>query len=101
MIGSSQDCKRSRGRFQGRKRSSRGGPSGLTQGEKRRFEDSKPTVPAKRVKIHYKAKEKADYRKKKDGARKVKKEGSVAPAGEIKHKVWAEAHPACRSKGCR
>ena len=24
--------------------------------------------------------------------RKVKKEGSVARAGEVKHKVWAEAH---------
>jgi len=72
-----------------------GGPSGLTRGEKRRFEDSKPRVPTKRVKIQYKAKEKADYQKKKDGARKVKKEGSVAPAGEIKHKVWAEAHPGC------
>jgi len=38
------------------------------------------------------AKEKADYQKKKARERKVKKEGSVARAGEVKHKVWAEAH---------
>jgi len=75
-----------------------GGPSGLTRGEKRRCEDSKPTVPAKRVKIQYKAKEKADYQKKKAGARKVKEEGGVAPEGEIKHKVWAEAHQAVDQK---
>jgi len=69
-----------------------GGPSGSTGGEKGQFQDSKATVPAKRVKKQYAAKEKADYQKKKAGERKVKKEGSVAPAGEIKHTVWAEAH---------
>jgi len=69
-----------------------GGPSSTTRGETRKFEDSKPTVPAKRVKKQYTAKEKADYQKKKAGERKVKKEGSVAMAGEIKQKVWAEAH---------
>jgi len=69
-----------------------GGPSGATRGEKRKFEDSKPTVTAKRVKRQYTAKEKADYQKRKAGERKGKKEGSVAPAEEVKHKVWAEAH---------
>jgi len=49
-------------------------------------------VTAKRVKRQYTAKEKADYEKKKAGEGKVKKEGSVAPAGEVKHKVWAVAH---------
>jgi len=68
------------------------GPSGATRGEQKNFEDSKPTVPAKRVKKQYTAKEKVDYQKKKAGERKVKKEGSVAPAGEVKHNVWAEAH---------
>ena len=42
--------------------------------------------------MQYTAKEKADYQKKKAGERKTKKEGSLAPAEEIKHKVWAEAH---------
>jgi len=65
---------------------------GATRGEKRKFEDWKPTVPAKWVKKQYTAKEKADYQKKKAGERKVKNEGTVAPAGEIRHKVWAEAH---------
>jgi len=68
------------------------GPSGATRGEKRKLEGSKPTVTAKGVKRQYMAKEKADYEKKKAGERKIKKEGSVAPAGEVKHKVWAEAH---------
>jgi len=40
----------------------------------------------------YMAKEKADYQKKKARERRVKKEGSLAPAGEVRHKVWAEAH---------
>jgi len=44
-------------------------------------------VPAKRVKKQSTAKEKADYQKKKAGKRKVKKEWSVAQAGEIRHKV--------------
>jgi len=51
------------------------------------FDDSKPAVPAKRVKKQYTAKEKADYQQKKAGERQVKKEVSVAPAGEIKHLV--------------
>jgi len=63
------------------------GPSGTTPGKKRKFEHSKPTVPAKRVKKQYTAKEKAYYQKKKAGERKVKKEWSVAPAGEIRHKA--------------
>jgi len=28
----------------------------------------------------------------------VKKEGSVAPAGEVKHTVWAEAHKGVNPK---
>jgi len=55
--------------------------SGTRRGEKRQFEDSKPTVPAKRVTKQYTATEKAAYQKKKAGERKVKKEGSVAPTG--------------------
>jgi len=69
-----------------------GGPSGSTQDEKRKFEDSKPTVTAKRVKRECMAKEKADYQRKKAGERKVKKEGSESPAGEVRLKVWAEVH---------
>jgi len=37
-----------------------GGPFGATRGEKGKFEDSNPTVTAKRVKREYTAKEKAD-----------------------------------------
>jgi len=47
--------------FKERKDLQGGGPSGATQGEKRKFEDSKPTVTAKRVKMQYTAKEMADY----------------------------------------
>jgi len=78
--------------FKERKDLQGGGPSGTTRGEKRKFEDSKPTVTAKRVKMQYTAKEMADYQKKKAWERKVKKDRSVAPAGEVKHKVWAEVH---------
>jgi len=78
--------------FKERKDVRGGGPSGGKRGEKRKFEDSKPTVPAKHVKKQYTGKEKADYQKKKAGERKVRNEGSVAPAGEVRHKVWAEAH---------
>jgi len=78
--------------FKERKYLQGGCPSGATQGQKRKFEDLKLTVPAKRVKRQYTAKEKADYQKKKAGERRVKKAGSVAPAGEIRNKVWAEAH---------
>jgi len=69
-----------------------GGPSGATRGEKRKFEDSKPTVGIKRVKKQYTATEKAAYQKKKAGERRVKKEGSVAPKGEVRHTGWSEAH---------
>jgi len=75
-----------------------GGPSGATRGAKRRFEYSKLMVTVKRVKRQYTAKEKADYQKQKAAERNVKKEGSVAPAGEVKHKVWAEAHPGVDQK---
>jgi len=78
--------------FKERKELRGGGPAGTTQGEKRKFEDSKSRVTAKRAKRQYTAKEKADYQKKKAGERKMKKEGSVAPEGEVKYKVWAEAH---------
>jgi len=73
--------------FKERKDLRGGGPSAATRREKRKFEDSEPTVPVKRVKKQYTAKEKADYPKRMAGERKLKKEGSVAPAGEIKHKV--------------
>ena len=51
-----------------------------------------PTVAAKCVKNQYTAKENADYQKKKAGERMVKKESSVAPLGEVKHRVCADAH---------
>jgi len=41
-------------------------------------------VAAKRVKKQYTAMEKADYQTKKAGERRVKKQVSVAPAGEVK-----------------
>jgi len=63
-----------------------GGPSSVTRGEKRKFEDSKPMATAKRVKKPYSAKEKADYKAKKAGERKVKQEGSVVPNREDKHR---------------
>jgi len=49
--------------FQERKDLRGGGRSGASRGEKRKFEDSKPTVTAKRVKRQYTAKEKTDYQK--------------------------------------
>jgi len=78
--------------FRERKSLREGRPSGPTRGDKRKFEDLKPIVDAKRVKKQYTAQEKAGYQKKKAGKRRVKKEGSVAPKGEVKHRVWAEAH---------
>jgi len=44
-----------------------GGPSSTARGEKRKFEDSKPTVAAKRVKKQYSATEKAAYQKRRLG----------------------------------
>jgi len=58
----------------------------VTRGEKRKFEDSKPTATATRVKKPYSAKEKADYKLKKAGERKVKQEGSVVPNREDKNR---------------
>jgi len=87
--------------FKERKDLRGGGTSGVKQGEKRKFVDWKPTVLAKRVKKQYTAEEKADNQKQKGGERMVKQEGSVALEGEIKYKVWAEARPVCRSKGCQ
>jgi len=49
-------------------------------------------VAAKLVKRQYTAQEKVAYQKQKAGERKVKKEGSVAPAGEVRHTVWADTH---------
>ena len=69
--------------FKERKDLRGGGPAGTTPGEKRKFENSKPTVAAKRVKKQYTATEKAASQKKKAGERKVKKEGLVAPTGEV------------------
>jgi len=69
-----------------------GGPSGTTRAENSNCDDSKPAVAAKGVQKQYTAKEKADNQKKQAGDRKVKKEGLVAPAGEVKQSVWAEAH---------
>jgi len=69
-----------------------GSPSDTRRAENRKFEDSRPTIATKSVKKHYTAKEKADSQKKKGGERKVKKEGSLAPKGEVRHTEWAEAH---------
>ena len=73
--------------FRERKGLRDGGPSGATNGQKRKFDDSKLTVAVKRVKKQNPAKEKVDYQRMKAGARRVKKEGWVAPAGEVKHTV--------------
>ena len=69
-----------------------GGPDSAARRKKSKFEVSNTTVAAKGLKKQYTAQEKAAYQKKKAGERKVKKEGSVAPAGAVKHTVWAEAH---------
>ena len=80
--------------FKARKSLHGGGFSNPHQGTKRRTEESRSLVPAKKAKIQYTAKEKAEYKKKKALERKEKKEGSVAPKkGEIKWTVWADAHP--------
>jgi len=78
--------------FKERKDLRGGGSSGATRGEKRKFEDSKPTVATKRVKRQYTAMEMAAYQKKKAVERMVKKEGLVAPTREVRHEMWAEAH---------
>jgi len=78
--------------FKERKDIQGGGPSRGARGEKSKFADSKPRVAAKRVKKQYTVQEKAAYQNKKPGERKVKKKGSVALTGEVKHTVWAEAH---------
>ncbi len=69
-----------------------GGLSSSYRGEKRKFEDSKPQVAAKKAKKQYSAKEKAAYKAKKATEKKGKEKGSVAPKGEVKHTVWATAH---------
>jgi len=68
------------------------------KGRKRKFEDSRLPVAAKRVKKQYTAREKAVYKALKVGERKVKREGLVAPKGEVKHRVWAEAHEGVNQK---
>jgi len=75
-----------------------GGTSGAARGEKRKLEDSKTTVAAKRVKKQYTALEKAAYQKKKSGERKGKKEGSVPLVGEVKQWGCADAHKAVDQK---
>jgi len=75
-----------------------GGPSGVTRGENRKFKDSSPSVAAKGVQKQYSAKEKAHYKARKAGERKVKKEGWVGPTREVKHVVWAEAHESVDQK---
>ena len=75
-----------------------GGPSGVTRGENRKFKDSRPPVAAKGVQKQYSAKGKADYKARKAGERKVKKEGWVGPTREVKHAVWAEAHESVDQK---
>lgn len=67
-------------------------PSGVTRGEKREFEDSRQALAAKRVQKKYAAKEKVNYKGRQAGERKVKKEGALDRAGEVRHAVWAEAH---------
>ena len=92
MVESSQDRNPSRRRFQRKKRSSRGRS---LRGEKR------PEKKIRGFEAHgyretyikqYKAKEKADYQNKKTGERRMKKDGSVAPAGEVKYTVWADGY---------
>ena len=75
-----------------------GGPSGVTRGENRKFKDSRPPVAAKGVQKQYSAKEKVDYKARKAGERKMKKEGWVGPTREVKHPVWAEAHKSVDQK---
>jgi len=68
------------------------GPSGVRRSEKGKFEDSRRAIAAKLVKQRSSGKEKVDYKALKAGERKVKKEGSVARTGEVRHAVWAPAH---------
>ena len=80
--------------FKERKSLRGGGISNRQRNEKRKAEDTRSLVPAKKAKVQYMAKEKAEYKKKKAAERKVKKEGSVAAKKrEIKWTVWADAHP--------
>ena len=52
------------------------------------------SVPTKKAKTQYTAKEKVEHKKKKAAEWKVKKEGSVvSKKGEVKWTVWADAHP--------
>ena len=78
--------------FKERKGLGGGGPSGARRGKKWKFTVSTTSVTAKCVKKQYTSKAKVDYKGKKAGERRVKKEGAVAPAGEVTHTVWAEAH---------
>jgi len=55
-------------------------------------------IAAKRVKKQDTASQKAVYQKKKAGERKVKKEGSLAAAAEVKQTVWAEVHKGVHQK---
>jgi len=92
MVGSSQDRYPCRRRLQRTEKSSRGRTLWRDKGRKRKFEATRPPIAAQRVKKQYTAREKTVYKAGKVGERKVKREGSVAPKGEVKHGVWAEAH---------
>jgi len=73
-------------------------PLGRQEGTKGNGRIRNQLLPQSVSKSHYPVKEKADYPKKKAGPRRVKKEGSVIPAGEVKHTVWAEAHKGVNQK---
>jgi hypothetical protein len=63
--------------------------SSASSGKRRRDETS--STPVKKARKQYTAKEKAEYKAKKAGERKVKQE-KAAPKQKIEHKVWATAH---------
>jgi len=78
--------------FKERKDLRGGGSSGTAGAKKGNSQIRCQRVAAKCVNKQYTAKEKADCQKKKAGERMVKKERSVAPLGEVKHTVCADAH---------
>ena len=71
--------------FKERKSLRGGGLSNPQRSKKRKVADTRSSVPAKKARNKYTAKETAEYKKKKAAERGVKKEGSLAPKkGEIK-----------------
>ena len=101
MVGSSQDRNPSGRRFQGKKRALTRRRRSLRRETRRekKVRGFEANSDRKACKTAVQVKEKEDYQKKKAGERKVKKEGSVAPAGEVRDKVWAEAHQGVDQKG--